>query len=261
MPDIQKEALRNLTGSVEPAYIVVHDARASAAALSNPAVAAAISAALEPPPGSVPGAPGASGDQNLPTVLLSAVEKRFCLQYNPAELQIYASSITESRQDARVDPKGASKTLLESPTGGSLELAATLWFDKMTAARSFMLEKNLMPTSASGLTNLMQIGNEESVQLEVEGFIAALRNQWTRCVTLYWADFFFTGVLTSVFAEYTMFSTSGAPVRAKIDIRIRQEAGAQADRWIQEFDTAFANDQSNLVRPEQTVGNVLNLGF
>jgi hypothetical protein len=166
-------------------------------------------------------------------------------------------------QDLRKQGGNADGNItVEAPLAGNMELSATLWFDKMSNENSFMLEKELLPTSVSGLkdkASMLAEAKEESVQLEVEGFIAALRNPYTRFVTLHWADFSFTGSISSIVATYTMFSMSGLPVRAKVSIRLRQEIGSKSvEAWQDDFDTAFGGDQSNLVRAEQRVSNILN---
>jgi hypothetical protein len=239
---------------IERAYLVLHDARAykrSGGGVSPASVSGALA-----------GGAAAAGAQSAPT---KYDDKIFRLQYNPAELEVYASALPESAQDLRKAQNGESRVRTETPLGASLELSVNLWFDKMSPMSSFMLEKNLLPASASAIGNIagaIKGKGEESVQKEVEGFIAALRNIWTRNVTLHWADFSFSGVLNSIFAEYTMFSTSGRPVRAKAAIRIRQHANAQSvQAWRDDFEAAFGNDQSSLVRPEQNVSNLLNVGL
>jgi hypothetical protein len=221
MGNITDNVTKSISGNIEPAYIVVHDSRAS------------------------------DGHD--------VVEKYFRVQYNPAEIEIYSVAGEVSQLDMRaVDAQPRAVT--STPSGGKMELSASLWFDKMSAASSFMLEKNIAPTSVSGMTNIAKtIKGEESVQQEVEGFIAALRNRYTQFVTFHWADFSFSGSIISILAQYMMFSMSGLPVRAKVDVRIRQYAG-YSDEFLPDFDRAFGNDSSSLVNPGQRVSNILNLG-
>jgi hypothetical protein len=269
MSGIGTDLLNSITGNVEPAYIVVHDFRTTNAAedagdtiFTATAAAAALSKGGDTAPGK-----SVSIIPVPPPVVASneywAVDKIFRVQYNPSELQIYSSSSVESVSGVTPNEEGETNTVAEAPLGGKMELSVTLWFDKMSAATSFMLEKNIMPTSVSGVTNIAKtFMKEDSVQDEVEGFVAALRNPHTQVLTLHWADFSFTGVLINVSAQYRMFSASGLPVRATVSLRVRQEAGgANTQRWMDDFETAFANDQSSLVRPEQKVSNLLNLGL
>jgi hypothetical protein len=57
---------------------------------------------------------------------------------------------------------------------------------------------------------------------------------------------------------------TGAPVRAKVSMRIRDVGGKNPD-WKDAFEKAFGDGtkdtMSNLVRPEQKVSNLLNIGL
>jgi hypothetical protein len=244
MSNIMSDLGKSVTGNIESACILVHDYRAAAAAVSGfDASETATALTLSAPPPKV-------------SELGSAFEnKLFRVQYNPAELEIYSMAPEESVRDLR----SSGGTVTSSPLGGKMELSATLWFDKMSAATSFMLEKNIAPTSVSGLTNAVKtFTKEESVQQEVEGFIAALRNPYTQNISFFWSYFSFSGILISVSAQYVMFSTSGLPVRAKVALRMRQYE--PDDIWVNDFETAFGNDKSSLVAPEQRASNIFNLG-
>jgi hypothetical protein len=251
MSGILDDFKNSVTGNIEPAYIVVHDCRAAAGGGETGGVSM---------PELTAGA--LAGEPNAPAG--ASQEKLFRVQYNPSELSLSATASSERVRDLRAREDGTSPVVQESPLAGTIELSMSLWFDKMSAATSFMLDKTAAPTSAAGAANLVKsFMKEASVRDEVEGFIAALRNPHTQCISVHWADFTFPGVLYSVNAQYTMFSVTGLPVRAKVSIRVRQEANTHAiDTWVKrDFDAAFGGDQSNLVRPEQQVSNLLNLGL
>ncbi|MDR1247529.1 MAG: hypothetical protein LBK57_11010 [Clostridiales Family XIII bacterium] len=241
---------KSITGNIEPAYILIKDYRAAAAAVPGFDMGAAAAALGE----------GFDASAAAPKVseLGGAFKKKlFRVQYNPAELEIYSVAPEVSESDLNSD----GGALVSSPQGGKMELSVTLWFDKMSAATSFMLEKNITPTSVSGVTNAVKtFMKEESVQQEVEGFIAALRNPYTQNISFYWSYFSFSGAIISISAQYVMFSASGLPVRAKVALRVRQYAGESSDAWVKDFETAFGNDKSSLVTPEQMASNILNLG-
>jgi hypothetical protein len=238
--DIGKDAWNSLTGNIESAYIVVHDYR-KAANRSEGVVAPSLGAVVKP-------GNGGSG----------AVDKIFRVQYNPSELEINASATGTEKKDAR-SADTASGGMVEVSVAGKLELSATLWFDKMKPATAFMMHKDAsLAGGVRGVVNMLT--EEDSVQTEVEGFIAAMRNPLTQIITFHWADFSFTGSLTSVSAQYMMFSASGRPVRAKVSIRVRQELDKRyATGFFDDFDAAFSGDQSNLVMTEQKVSSLLNL--
>jgi hypothetical protein len=241
----------SITGNIEPAYVVVHDFRKAGSASGGEIRAEDISNVLR-------GAPAASAGGGLG----GPVEKLFRVQYNPSELEVYAHSKNVKQKDARSAGNGAeSNILMDTALAGSLELSMSLWFDKMKPANAFMTAKDTsLAGGVRGAVNMLS--EEESVQDETEGFIAALRNPLTQFVTLHWADFSFTGVLTSVNAQYTMFSVSGLPVRAKVAIRVRQEMGkTHTSEFFKDFDKAFSGDQSSLVLAEQRTSNLLNLSL
>jgi hypothetical protein len=239
--DIGKDAWNSLTGNIESAYIVVHDYRKAStrtAGVAVPSLGAVVN------PGN-----GGSGP----------VDKIFRVQYNPSELEVNASAIGKEKKDARSDDT-ASGGLVEVSVAGRLELSATLWFDKMKPSTSFMMNKDV--SLAGGVRGAVDlIREEDSVQTEVEGFIAALRNPFTQIITFHWADFSFTGSLFGVSAQYMMFSSSGRPVRAKVSIRVRQESDKRyTTGFFDDFDTAFSGDQSSLVLTEQkALTSLLNL--
>ena len=193
-------------------------------------------------------------------------DKTFKVQFNPKELQIYATSLKIDKPDTRrVDghQKNVSGTVIK-PT---VEMSTNLIFDQVNIYDSFLWDKFTAGASATGVTNIASAiataaGKVWSVQGEVEGLIAALRNQYTREITFQWANFSFTGLLKYVSARYTMFSTSGRPVRAQVMLRLRQEMNPTTlSSWYKDFEAAFGGDTSNLVRAEQNVGSLLNLGL
>ncbi|MDR1321803.1 MAG: hypothetical protein LBK56_10320 [Gracilibacteraceae bacterium] len=253
--EIWNDLKAGLTGkAADIAYIVVHDYRAAAAPSSPPSSPGNIAAALS---GGVP-APGGGTDPE---------DRYFRVQYNPNELQIYSVAHVLKKLDVTGGGQsGGERTSVDNPVAGRMDLSVSLLFDKMDPVTSFLMDKNILPTSASGIKAALSYealltGQEpESVQTEVEGFIAALRNSKTRRLTFYWADFSFGGVLNNVVAEYIMFSSDGLPARAKVSLRMRQDAGyPERGGWLDDFEAAFADDQSSLVRPEQRLSSVLNL--
>jgi hypothetical protein len=74
----------------------------------------------------------------------------------------------------------------------------------------------------------------------VEGFIAALRNPYTRVIKFQWGKFVFEGILNNISAEYTMFSNSGRPVRAKLRVKLTDLKNKSANnKWGEYLNTAF----------------------
>ena len=249
---VGSSALSNLTGNIDSAHITVHDFRKAAgsvdfsAAVTQKAMTEGI---------------GLFSPKN-------SMNKEFMVQFNPSEVQLYTSSEPIAKQSTQRKSGENGKTSLGSASPPTAELTVALYFDHMVVADSFMLEKPIMPTSVSGVTNAVMATalsgkmKDRSVQKEVEGFLPALQNPLTRTVTFRWTDFTFTGSLSRVDAKYTMFSNLGRPVRAKMTLTIKQQMNSKTLKsWEESFQSAFKGESTNLVRPEQYAGNLLNLGL
>ena len=63
-------------------------------------------------------------------------------------------------------------------------------------------------------------------------------------------------------ANYTMFSSTGRPIRAEVLLRIQHEMSPDVlKHWYDNFRTAFKGDQSKLVKQEQNYSALLNLNL
>ncbi|MPM32726.1 hypothetical protein SDC9_79291 [bioreactor metagenome] len=156
--------------------------------------------------------------------------------------------------------RAVSGTVLK-PT---VEMTVNLIFDRVNNTDAFLWDKLNTALTANTLVSAGKAiaGKQYTVQPEVDGLIAALRNRYTRNVVFQWAKFSFSGVLKFVSANYTMFSPSGRPIRASVMLRLRQEMSVKnLKTWYDDFDQAFGGDMSSLVRPEQQAGALLNLGL
>ena len=196
--------------------------------------------------------------------------KYFHVQFNPSELAIYGRC--EEVQKSNAQAEGAHGTSDSALKPQFLELSLNLIFDHVNTYDAFLFNKMTMGMSTAGVTNAASAassanGKTWSVQPEVEGLLAALRNPETRKVTFAWNDFSFQGLLNDVAATYTMFSVSGRPIRARVELRIRQDLseGATND-WIKNFEAVFGdqkdqepNRTSSYVRTQQKMGSLLNL--
>lgn len=61
---------------------------------------------------------------------------------------------------------------------------------------------------------------DDSVQQEVEGFLATARDPATRFINFQWQEIQFQGILISASAQYQMFSSLGNPIRASVELSI-----------------------------------------
>ena len=262
---IGADALSSLTGNIETAVLVIHDYREEAERLKNSTTGGMSSAnilstinearmkATETAlaSGEVPKYPGSK-------------DLKFRVQFNPSKLTMNASAVPKSIPDAA---SGQSRTIAaEDP---KLMLTAILLFDDMDTYDSFMWEKYTSGLSVKGVANAVKgvqdaAGKRKihSVQGQVESLISALRNPYTRSISFRWADFVFIGQLSAIQARYTMFSTTGRPVRAEVLLRIQHEMDPKMlQAWYKNFDTAFSGETKNLVTAGQYVNNLLNLGL
>ena len=262
---IGSDLLSSITGNVETAILVIHDYREAAEELKNSTTGGmsttnvlstlnearvrATAAALQT--GEVPSYPGSR-------------DLKFSVQFNPSKLTMNASAVPKSKSDAA---SGRSRSIAaEDP---KLTMTVVLMFDDMDTYDSFMWEKYTSGLSAKGVANvakgIMDVagkGKVHSVQGEVEALISALRNPYTRSISFRWANFCFIGQLNAVQARYTMFSTTGRPVRAEVLLRIQHEMDpVMLQSWYKNFDTAFGGETGNLVTAGQQVTNLLNLSL
>lgn len=252
---IGSDLASSITGNVESAYLIIKDYRK---------VSGGGGGGL----GALAGAEGAllGGVSSLVASVVSDSDKKFRVQFNPKELQIGAYTPVQSKADAQ-RKKGQQKNVSASVLKPTVELTVNLIFDRVNIYDSFMWDKFTGGVSATGVTNVVSAiatakGKVWTVQTEVEGLIAALRNQYTRSITFQWANFSFNGHLKNVVARYTMFSVSGRPVRAQVMLRLRQELDPDKLRgWYKEFDDAFDAESSNLVSVGQHASSLINLGF
>ena len=189
-------------------------------------------------------------------------DKVFYVQFNPSSLQMYSTNISEKVHNTCSDGK-QQITSNDTVTAPRIELTTTLVFDKMNIYDAFMFDKMTTGVSATTATNLvtMATGSVFTVQPYVEGLISALRNPYTRSMTFQWADFSFTGRLSQLQATYKMFSVSGRPIRAEVQMRLCQDLDStDRQRWKNQFETMLTQKHT-LASAGQKVSNLLNLSL
>ena len=262
--NIGQQLLASATGNIEQAYLVVSDYRQKCAGGAGGKKGQVMAMnffkkkALLAKSSAVPGAAAPSA----PTIDSGYIEKTFKVQFNPSQLTINASNLPVKKPDALgQDPAQ------DAVTKAQLTMSTVLYFDEMNVYDSFMWDKFTGGLTAQGAKNIASAvmaakGKVWTVRDEVEGLIAALRNPLTRNISFRWADFSFTGQLNNISAQYTMFSTSGRPVRAKVMLRIQHEMDdVMLTNWYRDYQTAFGAGQKSLVGAAQKVGNLVNLSL
>lgn len=197
----------------------------------------------------------------------SGVQRILAVQFNPSSLALYSNSIEVQRQNAvRDEQTGEQRVHVDSAVRPWVELSVDLIFDRVNNADAFMWDKlrqGVGGAVANGINNAIKGSTPRTVQAEVEGLLAAIRNSHTRETAFAWGDFYFRGHLRDMASEYTMFSVAGRPIRARVSLRIRQEqTQTSMDSWIRDFQTAFgASPATGAVNALRSAKNLINIGI
>ena len=250
-----------LTGNPKKAKLVIVDRPSSDSLLGGGlnAVSGAINALSSATP--------------LGSAISGLVSRSLEVHYNPSSISISANAqpTTVSYLLKNVD-EGVPRQQSRPP---SLTLSVDLIFDDMNIKDAFMAEKFDLLTlseSAGGLISTGAtiarsiLGKNYSVQSQTNGIVALLMRKETRFVSFEWANFSFSGEVNQVQAKYTMFSTSGRPVRSMVTLVLIQtfDTISDRDKWNQAFDAKFKSSLQEAGNRSvgQKVGNLLNIsGF
>lgn len=159
---------------------------------------------------------------------------RFAVQFNPAELSIAAEGEDES-QDYVSDAAGSGSVIRRRQLSSRARVNFRLIFDDTDNEDAFLSENAVLHPDTvkknagnyrSSPNRLQNAGGdrknqkERAVRKQVEGLLAALRNEYTRKVSFIWGNLCYSGYLNTVQAEYTMFNPDGSPTRAEVRIGI-----------------------------------------
>ena len=188
------------------------------------------------------------------------------VQYNPSTLTIQANaeSIPFTYLQQNID-NGIPNQNFRPPM---VVLSVQLVFVAMNTQDAFMMDKlrlsvgSVVSDISAGIMTAKKGGY--SVQAQTNGLIATVMRPSTKVVTFAWADMAFTGQITEVQANYTMFSPSGKPVRSTVTMNIAQQVESDSDNsyWDKVLDNTFgANGTLNTQTLGQTAGNLLNLNM
>lgn len=155
------------------------------------------------------------------------------VQYNPNTIQLQANAEEQPMLFLQQNlEQGVPNQLMRPP---SVTLHVDLFFDAVNLSDSFMWEKFTLGLSGQTVSNIaaksfqIEKGKVWSVQEQTNGLLGAMMNDSTRFMIFKWADMTFAGELTEANATYTMFSTSGRPVRSTVTLRITQHVESQND--------------------------------
>lgn len=203
---------------------------------------------------------------------ISGTNRKYLVQFNPKSLTLEAVGSSVEEKGGNTDKTDDTKSESEVKYGVfkvTITLSVTLIFNQVNVEDSFLWEKFRLDPSALIAGTIKGIGNgvtgrEYTVQTEVEGFLAALRNRNRREIIFSWGDTEYRGILSSVNSTYKMFSVSGKPVHAEVTLEIdctKDGAGKNSlGVWEKYYREVFLEaDGLNLERGVQNVGNLFQL--
>lgn len=191
------------------------------------------------------------------------------VQYNPSSLR-FSTAAGVLRQPGVGDAGDNQYTQVN--VQGKTQLSVQLIFEDINLKDAFMWEKYRLSIDdgVSAVQGIMSAkAGGYSVQKQVDGILSLVTQTTTRQVIFYWGKLSFHGELTNVSANYTMFNMTGNPIRAQLDLTIRQgeaETGAsERQYWDKAFDKLFGTSDQNTVIDDQSalqkVGSLINLNF
>lgn len=242
-----KELSDNITGNVEHAVIIIEDKRMNSAA--NPALNN--SSSVSPSNYMIE-----MGKQEADVSALNqGSKKKFYVQFNPSTLSLSADRRKKDpKKDVSDNKMSTNDDMMEFPRN---TMSVKLIFDQVNNCDAFMNEMLVLnPTSITAQVVNTVKKKEFTVLPYVEGFIAAIRNPYTRGLTFQWGNFTFSGNLESVNAAYTMFSVSGQPVRAEITLSV---VANRADKETVGYKNPLNAEPKEKNKSIQKVGNLFNL--
>ena len=213
-----------------------------------------------------------NGLQKVSGISSKGAKKQFEVQFNPSDLQIEGHGggrmTTTSFNNSNPKERNGSGSINFIPVPIYISLNVKLLFDRMDPNDCFLSAKtNIAPsemTKSVIKTGLTAFGKNKkmTVQQEVEGLIAALRSPYTRCITFRWGKLKYTGVLNRVSAQYTMFNSSGIPVRAVVQLSLtcadETVTPNSMGTWKEAYEKAFGGGSQSLGSWTQKAGSLFN---
>lgn len=158
--------------------------------------------------------------------------KTFKLQFNPSTLQVTARGGGRSLV-SNYGAKGENQrtTIQYRSLDPYITVNFSIMFDELNNADSFMEERLTagVTTVAKNVATAV-VGKEYTVRPQVEGFLAAIRNETHRAMIFQWGSLRYMGLLNSVSGRYTMFNTVGNPIRAEVQLSMLM-GGASKDSF------------------------------
>lgn len=161
------------------------------------------------------------------------------LPYNPSSLTFRAIAGTGN---AIV---GNSETLYNE-VDPRIEFSFTVFVEEVNVSDAFLYEGSSLSTVTSTIKTIANLvtGSSYSVAAYVEGLLTAMHTEPYSQVMFQLGNLNYEGTLSAVNARYTMFNTSGDPIKAEMDIRVvclSQETRNMRTIWATKYTNAVKN--------------------
>ena len=182
------------------------------------------------------------------TAMISSGFVPFDVQYNPASIRMQTQGGTIKKYTAMGE--ATSNAFHSVDKASATTMSVQLIFEDINEMDAFPSTTLSQPNvNASNVANMATAGvikamGGYSVRRKVEGLISLLLMERTRQVIFVWNDIFFHGKVISVNANFNMFNPSGNPIKATVEMQIRQtnsNASFKSDRqyWVDALDRGF----------------------
>ena len=150
------------------------------------------------------------------------------LQFNPSEISFTAyggnggkiANLAEPPKADKEDSAHLAET--EKKEAARVEMTIPFIIDRTNNSDAFMSSTNQLSVSVSTVANLLKSrdSSKYTVQPYVEALVATIKNSRLRDIDFIWGDMYYRGIVNKVNASYTMFSTSGRPIRATVSVTL-----------------------------------------
>ena len=186
----------------------------------------------------------------------------YMVQFNPSTIRF--SAVGGGRFALTTYGENPGETGLNfKGLNSRVDMSMTLIMDAVDNKEAFGQDKLLLdPVNAAkavAATTATIAGKNYSVQQQVEGFHATMRLLPSTPVSFVWGKTILEGALTRANSRYTMFSPTGKPIRAEMDITITCMSDSLRS-WFLAYQREFGGKDPILTQKiGQTLSGVLNL--
>ncbi|MFI3313267.1 MAG: hypothetical protein R3Y62_05205 [Eubacteriales bacterium] len=183
------------------------------------------------------------------------------VHFNPSQIQIQVAAEQELMTDLASSNSNVLRAESQKPVIPTVIFTTKLIFDHVVNADAFISDTLTPSIMGVAETAATLTGNTSTVRDEVEALLGVMYFPTTREVQFIWESFSFTGQLTYMNAQYTMFNSAGDPIRAEIMMRLTQHTGKDVlNAWQAQFELAFGS-VTDLTTAADAVSSVLNISI